>query len=480
MKKLLTSASIAALLSTGAMAQTLAPAPTDGTGTNPIDAYYVIAEEADIAGADLNATIEFELSLANGANFPADENIVFSVNISGATFTAPITSASVNTGAGSIDSAIVNQGGGAGGTTVEYIVSTNDTTLGGTIGFDIPVTYAGCPSNITVSVSALRLESQQQLQSGMASMPYPFVQCTDAVSASVTSDEMTVDTQLNFQAATPLSEFVVNAPDTTTNGFLADLELEIAQTFDYDGMGSLANVNVDLAGNQIALSDVTGFTGVLTFPEGVDGIASAQANPTSGAFWDAGPEATVTTTNTVTLTSAIDADAATSEGTLQVTLNGMAVEPQTVGADFTLLTTAALGGAMDMLAITGETTDRLDPNSANFGPYDWVGQAGLASRNIFRVTGIDDLTGITVQAVVTNSSAGDSFNRTYTLTGLSVTNGNEILITQNTLSDVIGDFGRADIEFRFFTSGAGVDVDRLLATGDGVVSTFGNTQNGDD
>jgi hypothetical protein len=145
-----------------------------------------------------------------------------------------------------------------------------------------------------------------------------------------------------------------------------------------------------------------------------------------------------------------------------------AIQPQAIACSGSIGFTAASGLSAKALSFSGGNIRRAGSTSDVF---EWVGQAGSVTRNIFRATGFG-ATAPGASVIISNSSAG--LDGEYNLTLPAPTNG-EIIITESHLSAAAGNFGRADVQFSFQTSPAsGIIVRRLMVGNNGTLTDFGN------
>lgn len=114
---------------------------------------------------------------------------------------------------------------------------------------------------------------------------------------------------------------------------------------------------------------------------------------------------------------------------------------------------------------------------AEFGPFEWTGDANASTQNLFRITGLDTGGPTAIDVAVANASSG-SYTGTYadcTLTVGSASTGAEYTFNQDSLADC-GDFGRADLSFRITADSEdvanGLTMRRIAATASGGLTDF--------
>lgn len=125
-----------------------------------------------------------------------------------------------------------------------------------------------------------------------------------------------------------------------------------------------------------------------------------------------------------------------------------AIRTQDVAIQLVVTFTAASGFAPQTYAPV--VVGRLTRQGQRTQVFSWVGDGVTTSAiSVFRHTGLG-ATAPTVRFIVANASAGASFNGEYTIPAGSITNNNgEAVTTSLLLSQVAGNFGRADVTFVF-------------------------------
>ncbi len=138
----------------------------------------------------------------------------------------------------------------------------------------------------------------------------------------------------------------------------------------------------------------------------------------------------------------------------------------------------------------GEQVAQLNKTGINFGPFDWIADAGSLVNNVFRVTGIpkediEDLKGV----INIQNAANKEFNGDWKVDYPDnfLTEGHDLILNSARIRDMLEDagapvpanWGRADMTFTFFVGGRvgkKMDMDRLLKT-NGVYADYGDNAN---
>lgn len=125
-------------------------------------------------------------------------------------------------------------------------------------------------------------------------------------------------------------------------------------------------------------------------------------------------------------------------------------------------------------SIAAADLDFLQYAGARCGTFDWVGDGTLTRRNVFRVTNFANAVTDGIFATMTNSSAGMAAS-TRSIASNVVVNGAELSFTDQDLTAVFGNYGRADFNFNFIGATSSLDCDRLQSSPvDSIVTGFGN------
>lgn len=138
------------------------------------------------------------------------------------------------------------------------------------------------------------------------------------------------------------------------------------------------------------------------------------------------------------------------------------------------------GGLWDVAAGSSGNGDADEPAAtaqAEFGPFEWTGDANASTGNLFRITGLDSADPTAIDVAIANASSG-SYAGTYADCSMTVgsTGGtSEYTFTQDNLADC-GDFGRADLSFRVTADSAdvanGLTMRRIATTTGGGLTDF--------
>lgn len=492
-RKLLISAAAAALMAGSASALGVAAGDADGATTaftpSASIVYYgataFVAEEASFAVTGSENGI-FELTVSSTGTFAASENYFVDVTVSGGTFFSTLTGAEVTDGGGgapvtvsgaSVQIAGQAQTGQIGENAVRFLVS-NSPVEGNNFGLELPIAYSGCPSDLNVTIS-IQTSGGVTFEEGTVSMTTPYLQCANAYQATISTD-VVAGAHDSFLSSTAFTDFEVGttttATDANSDGTLTGPVADTASTaslgvvtvaFDPGGVAasyitSLASPATTVTGAagemddvdfNVNIADTTGITSADT-QEGGDSSAF-----TAGVAALNVPAGTATTVNNIVDNITVDVN-----GTDQVAQQGVTTSGGVLNfLDATLIASEAVADAtLDDLNYEGETC----------GTFDWVGDATKPTQNIFRVTGFGSSV-TNVIATLSNSSEG--INGSMTLTQPYDFSAPELVVTAAHLTDVFGEFGRADVLLNFIGSSTSLDCDRLMnSDAANIITPFGN------
>ncbi|GAB4533360.1 MAG: hypothetical protein Tsb0010_14040 [Parvularculaceae bacterium] len=480
MKKSLLAAASAAAITIGGTASAV-DLTVANLGATAAGATIPVAAELDFASTPVAGTVAVLLNTQG--TLPSDNNVLVTLTLTGpASFSAPLTGAEVTNGDDMVapDNAIVSVGGGAGGTSVTYIIDAgvNETS----IGFALPVNITGCGA---VGVTLDSISSQgNPIEGGVATlqvgtpdgnpstaldMAGSSYTCADSYQLAVASDAATNDTQLELvdgftklgDALVPGDEQLLSAPvGTITSTLVAANELTGAT-----------------AGANFAAGNIAGVDFVLQFEDltNID-LANTKVGPV--ACTQIGMTTQVQCLN-------VQEAALTGGATVTVAVTGTGPVAQ---QDISVITSTAnltAVGAEDLVASTPEAVgglDRIQFEGQNFGPFDWARDNNGPVNHIFRITGLPSAADVKGVVTVNNSSgSAGALDGTYnfTIAAADIVNGTHTMTSRDVATDIVGgDFGQADLTFTFFTSNP-LDVDRFISSG-GIVSTFGDSCNDSD
>jgi len=151
------------------------------------------------------------------------------------------------------------------------------------------------------------------------------------------------------------------------------------------------------------------------------------------------------------------------------------------GADMdSLVRGVSDGGLWDVAAGSSGNGDADAPAAtaqAEFGPFEWTGDANASTGNLFRITGLETADPTAIDVAIANASSG-SYNGTYADCSMTVGSTGvtgEYTFTQDNLADC-GDFGRADLSFRVTADSEdvanGLTMRRIATTTGGGLTDF--------
>jgi hypothetical protein len=477
-KKLLATTAIAALAATSANALGVTQGNADAVANNAVEANPLLASEVNLAAGGTTGTFEFLVNTV--AAIPAADNVKLTVSLpAGITFTGALSGAEVTVGAdgNAVSSSLVSVGGGAGGTSVTFLLDTivGEKSLGLRLPLTLPAGYCASPGGLNIGLST---ENNTPIENGGSNGSTPIalatnlVTCAQALSLGAGADAADSILELtgNFiNFSTPV------VGDTVTTATLGATSGAI-------GVQNVTLVNTGGAPDPLVPGDIGAIDFDITFSGPVAGITGvtvggiAATGPVGNVFHISAAGAGVTTL----VTGGND--------TVVVTIDGAtSVASQTVTLGTMTATFADRAGppAVDFVnseSFAGSALDALQREGTTFGFFDWVGDANKASRHIFRFTGMN-ANAITGEVDFANCSSGQ--NGTFGPFTLNTVNGEGQVFNHTagssgniTLDSLNNNFGRCDVRFRLFSDvSATGDVDRLVLRND-ILTPFGDNNNG--
>lgn len=325
--------------------------------------------------------------------------------------------------------------------------------------FDIPLQLTATDANVSVSVV--------QTSNGAAITTATYERAAPLVFSTISKDTLVAS----------LPGFLLDVAATDRTALLSATGVSFNTLSGGGAIGVIdpdnLAVDVDLAGTAadwdstaqvdefeviVSVENPTGFASVTLLADNDDattvalsgGSATFTIDGTASAGVDVGELA-----DDLTVILNEDTDDATliQEGTFSIAVS----VDEASGSDLTI------GGDSD----SGEIS-RQGSSSALF---EWFGDTTTPTNQIIRAVGFDpdeDLPNISFTVSNATIDDSDAVNKEYPLGAYTVSDGGELIITQQMLRDVIGaDWGRADI--RFFAEAAGIEFRRFQVT-NGVVT----------
>ncbi|MHA6288815.1 hypothetical protein [Maricaulis sp. CAU 1757] len=307
--------------------------------------------------------------------------------------------------------------------------------------FSIPVDIEGT-GNIAVEISLASTGTVLDSQAYDAGTGTDeFVQQDDGVVFAFVASDSVIDLDSDY-------ELFDTASSTTTIG---SIEIDEASVLFSVGTGGADDEVLDF-------TDATQFDGgtvTVTLPNPA-GIASVTVDGIASDSFTGG----VATFNL----SNAELDGLNSAGPVVLTADTTtpaAIANQTVTA--TASADAAAGGDMSSSS-DNDDLGTLTREGSNTGTFEWVGDSTKATRTIFRAVGLG-ATLPTIRVTIANST--NDMDGEYIVTPTnSVVNG-ELVMSQNDITNAVGNFGRADVSWSFEADG--ITVRRFNAT-NGVIS----------
>ena len=155
-----------------------------------------------------------------------------------------------------------------------------------------------------------------------------------------------------------------------------------------------------------------------------------------------------------------------------------AVAAGATGADMGSLQHSRVeGGLWDVASGSTQSEEPAATAQAEFGPFEWTGDANASTGNLFRITGLDTADPTAIDVAIANASSG-SYSGTYSDCSLAIgsaSTGGEYVFNQDRLADC-GDFGRADLSFRITADtedvANGLSMRRIASTASGGLTDF--------
>ncbi len=476
-KKLLATTAIAALAATSANALGVTQGDSNASVGDAIEANPTLATEVNLGAGGTTGVFEFLVNTTTA--IPAADNVKLSVSLpAGVTFTTSLASSAVTIGDDAVasNSALVSVGGGAGGTTVTFLIDTalTEDSIGLRLPLTLPAGFCASPGGINIGLST---ENNTPIENGGSNGSTPIalatnlVTCGQALALGAGADGVDSILELtgNFiNFSTPaVGDTITTATLGATSGAIGAQNVTLVNTgapADPLLPGDIASIGFDITFS----GPVTGITGVT-----VGGIAAT--GPVGNVFSISATGGDVTTlTDGANDTVVVTIDGATSIASQTVTLGSMT-------ATFTDRVGPPAVDFITSESFTGSALDALQREGTTFGPFDWVGDATKAGRHIFRFTGMN-ADAIAGEIDFANCSSGQ--NGSFGPFTLNTVNGEGQMLNHTaggsgnvTIDSLNPNFGRCDVTFRLFSDVAVTgDVDRLMLRND-VLSNFGDDGN---
>jgi len=429
----------------------------------------VLSEDLDFANTPVAGIFPFDLTLTNGGQFPADDNLFITIRLpSGLDFPAGadagdfINDADVDT-VSLFDRDVVN-----GQNQVELLVSLNETNSVEDITFNLPIEVNECPGNEGLFITAQigndnGIFVENDVNGAQITQP--------GVDAILSCGETKDDTVV---AASGMDDVLIRLDDYTLISPLADLPdvTAVVGTVDFN-FGPDVVIDLQAPPTPITTADLdeVTFDIVVMYAAGIDQI------DVDGIVCDQGTTPETMTTFSCEFVGA-DLDAlflgpldvnVTVDGTTvlpgpnTITVTNVVCDFSDANADFVPQVTEA-GGALDTLQREGQV----------FGFFDWNAEAGPVN-SIYRVTGLSTTEDTPLTVVFENSNTGQDGAFETVISAADVSDGEYVIASRRQLAELNPGYARADVQFNFQTTNA-LDVDRLISS-NGIVSDFGDSAN---
>jgi len=428
----------------------------------------VLSEDLDFASTPVAGTFPFDLTLTNGGEFPADDNLFITIRLpTGLDFpaTANATSFITDTDVNSVslfDRDVVN-----GQNQVQLLVSLDETVNIVDINFTIPVEVNACPGDEGIFITAQVGNANGifiENDTNGAAIADPnfssFLSCgvskTGAVVAASGVDDVLIRlddyVEIGTLAGFPGTSAVVGTVDYNLNP-LAVIDLMSSPT-------PITASDFDAIEFDIVVDDATGITDISVGPVSCDQGAGAAATTFSCEFTGADLAALFTGPLDVVVT----VDGTTElPGPNTINVVNTVCDFSDANADFV----PAIDG-------TNGPLDTLQREGQVFGFFDWNSETGPVN-SVYRVTGLSTTEDTPLTVVFENSNRGQDGTFETVISAADVSDGEYVIASRRQLSDLNPGYARADVQFNFQTTNS-LDVDRLISS-NGTVTDFGDSAN---
>lgn len=423
-----------AMLAGAASAQTFqidfGEASTTQADRNALASRYFIASELDLSAAAVTGDVSVVLEEGAGAAEWPDTNIQarLTIELTNAVWDRSVVPADLDC------AATVQSGGGAGQSSVTFNIADLNVCAGDIEFGGVPAVLTGANANVAFSLN--RASTNAVIQSGTsAGDAGALIRAVSGVRRAFTTAAR--EAQLPGYAAL----------DSTA---LGSLNLNLG-----NNIVSATNVPVHINLDEDQLDDtlVTAGSVVATFGD------TTGFNLANVAFGGSSAGVVAGNAKTFSLSGAQLADANTAAGTDLALTAAYAspaggIQEQSITGSVAITPLAASNLT---ISAQGGTFANITREGADSAIFRWVGDGLTVNRSVFRHTGFVDADGDplatlpVIRIIVTNASNGDSFNGEYIVPAgaLSASAGGEVITNSNTIRSVVGEFGRADIQFFF-------------------------------
>ncbi|GAB5455974.1 MAG: hypothetical protein Hens2KO_22030 [Henriciella sp.] len=442
-RKLLTSVAVAGLVAGAANAL--------GVENNmpgvEADEQYPLADALSFDDDDTNGDII--VSFAPDSAALPDSQLLLFVDVTGGVFSGALSGAEVG---GSVDSAVVSVGGGAGATSVTYIISgaddcNADDNVDGAPDSDctitLPMDLNG--SDVTVSVGIETTDNN----------PVDNSSSTNQTTITVVDIQPAFDVDIVADTDVADSTAILAATTGPFEAFTGDVLTSVQGTLDFQA-NAIAYLTGAAAGTPIVVN--TDLTGTDVAPGDVD-----EVNVTFEGIMDAFTAATaVNADNTV-----INDDFVTDEDDDDAVLDMAAFFGQAAPAEVTFTADGTTAIARSEYAVTVEitpaggsdltagtvATGSLQPITRDgttiVFPWTQSASQGAASgtTSVFRIGNLDNSAAGAVFVEVKNASEAGFMNAGITELAASIDANGEFVTNSTTLEGAVGNYGRGDLEF---------------------------------
>jgi hypothetical protein len=365
----------------------------------------------------------------------------------------------------------VQSGGAAGSQSVTFVSNVNTALCdddADDINFDFEIEVQGA-GNFSMAVagpnSTLFTETYDGSPATVASPA--LVTSTTGVTVTVAADGTPTEADSTAGAAGVRYDVLDGGGDDAILGTITFGQTNAIVDFGATGPGNSTDFDLGThatgASFSVTLPSKSGFTGIrfagganadITFP-----ASSNTATATIAASALVLGDLNDTDVITVSLLGGAADDGAT-----------IAFQKPTLSASFTGATNINLAGK----AVSGASLQTIELEDAAAGEvFKWVGDGGAGTASIFRCNITGD-TSPRMFATITNPTSGSG--GTFDLGTLSAPGG-ELIVDNVAIGSAVGPYVRADVQLSAAAPATAVACDRMLLSGSGTLSDFGDDNN---
>jgi hypothetical protein len=461
---LLAGVAAAAMLGGAASAQyvqttnfgTASTVSTNNTSTNPVTAgRYYIASEVNIASLNsATLTVGIAAAGATSTQWANPGAATFTINLQNAVFSSTVNSSALAGAApapGCLAADITVTGGGTvGSNTVSFSIA-DISNCGAGLNFTSANGVSLTGTNANVSTTLIRQLGNTPINTGAsttAGTTGAFIQSLPGISfRGVTPTPVTVIPLAALNTLVPVgSNFILNVRNG--RNLVGATEVIVANSLTAAGGLTAATATASLG-----LASTAGF--------------SVSGSTVGGVGFGA--------TNSAAITVAVNAATGALGADLAIVLADSApnAAKQTQNVTITPAVTYAAASGLTATTYSPVLVGRLSRAGQQTNPFTWVGDGVTTSAiSVFRHTGVP-ATVPGIRFILSNATNGASFNGEYTIPAGALTRsaGGEIVSTSLNLSQIAGNFGRADVVWVFdLAPGTPINTQRFVQAPNGTLA----------